>query len=160
MDDAVRVSLRDGFAPLEDEAHRLGNVQPAALREVGREVRTGEVLHHDVRGTGRGLSDALDAGYVLASKRIGHASFAFETPRDVGSIAELGEEDLDGDEGIEAGAGGREDHAHAAYPEDPGNLELAVDDVVDLEGFHAAPWGERGAQALVMGAWAGKGDGS
>ncbi len=134
-------------------AHLLDDVDAArerhrARRELGRERRADEVLHHQIELAVVGLADVVDVDDVRVVDAIGGARLAQHPRAEVRLSAEVGPNQLDRDHAVDEDVSRAIDDAHAAFADARFEAIAAGDDFA--ERWVIAPFGCR---AGLLGGW-------
>ena len=135
VNDPVLVRLDERLARLDEPADDVVDGERAALGEDGAKVASLEVLHDEVRKTGRGLPDVVDADDVLAPEARHRPSLALEARDVVGIGRHLGMHDLDRDARAELLVTSDDDLAHPTRADRPLDHEFARDEIAFFELF-------------------------
>src|SRR5262249_2095957 len=137
---------------LQHELDRDRCRQGTLALEPFAEVRTGEILHHDVRSAGLERADIDDPRDVFALEPDGIASLAQEPRKRVGIRDGLGQQELERDLLVERHVRRRDHHAHAAF------AEYALDAVLARKDIPVVHWS--GQQLPSYSLWIARGGGA
>ena len=131
VDDAADVRRVEGLRDLGGHAGGLARRERPVLAQDRGEVLAVDQLHDDVRARAV-LAEVEHRHDARVAERRRRPGLVAEPAEEVGVLAELGAEELDGDVAIQLGVAGAVDRRHPALAEELDQAVAAAEDAPDL----------------------------